>query len=678
MSNNHNSYFFLSVDKNTKNSAVIEALCEFAESEKQQTYVINTPLGDSKYSYSYSECLVVLSPHHKILFIDCGDDSDGAYEFQEDFLEDLGSISDKYQYKGFIGRPRVWREENVYELVLSNEVGSISNLLAETKLIDPMQKKRSELLISLLTGSINDITRVKADIPNNILDRIKQKIQLFDADQTKFIYNEPSSKTVAIQGLSGTGKTELLLHKLKDIYINQVDSRVLFTCHNKILADSLRKRIPDFFDFMKVEKQIEWDRRLWCVHAWGSTNDYTSGAYRYICHKYNIPFYTFSYQMPFSKACQLAIDALSTLDINSIGYAFDYVLIDESQDFPKEFIDLCSRVTLKTVYVAGDIFQSIFDKSIISSISPDYLLSKCYRTDPKTLMFAHGIGMGLFEEKKLRWLQDEEWKACGYSIEKYDNDKTYILKREPLRRFEDIDQSDLHSTQIIRVKSDQENNINDTIMSIIRNIIAENPTVQPDDIGIIFIGSNKAGYDLANTLEYKLAKDFGWQLNKAYESKEKLKNKVFISNQNNVKGLEFPFVICISWYISDLLNERNALYMMLSRSFIQSYLVASDYGDDKLNLIEGGLNWINDNNSLRVTVPSEEEQKGINTSIDYSGDQQSLYDLLNNIFDELNVPPLWREPLTGLIRNINYSQLDHQQIKDLVSKTFSTMMPHTS
>ena len=97
-----------------------------------------------------------------------------------------------------------------------------------------------------------------------------------------------------------------------------------------------------------------------------------------------------------------------------------------------------------------------------------------------------------------------------------------------------------------------------------------------------------------------------------------------------------------------------------------------------INLIEDGLNWINDNNSLRVTVPSEEEQKGINTSIDYSGDQQSLYDLLNNIFDELNVPPLWREPLTGLIRNINYSQLDHQQIKELVSKTFSTMMPHTS
>jgi len=32
----------------------------------------------------------------------------------------------------------------------------------------------------------------------------------------------------------------------------------------------------------------------------------------------------------------------------------------------------------------------------------------------------------------------------------------------------------------------------------------------------------------------------------AYENRKHYKDKIFITNQNNVKGLEFPFVICIS------------------------------------------------------------------------------------------------------------------------------------
>jgi len=119
----------------------------------------------------------------------------------------------------------------------------------------------------LLTGSINDIDRVKADLPKSLLDKIKRKILLFDADQTRFIYQKLDQSIVRIQGLSGTGKTELLLHKLRDIYVNSPKSRIVFTCHNRILADNLERRIPDFFNFMKVEEQIAWKDRLWCISS---------------------------------------------------------------------------------------------------------------------------------------------------------------------------------------------------------------------------------------------------------------------------------------------------------------------------------------------------------------------------------------------------------------------------
>src|SRR5690554_6611875 len=149
---------------------------------------------------------------------------------------------------------------------------------------------------------------------------------------------------------------------------------------------------------MKVEEQIKWDERLWCVNAWGSGFNKNSGVYRFICDFYNIAFLRWSPSISFDYVCQKAIE-----DIKNSGsqeFAFDFMLVDESQDFPVSFFDLCALVTQHTIYIAGDIFQSIFDDKVVSEIQPDFLLSKCYRTDPKTLMFSHALGMGLFESPR--------------------------------------------------------------------------------------------------------------------------------------------------------------------------------------------------------------------------------------------------------------------------------------
>ncbi|MBU5910447.1 UvrD-helicase domain-containing protein, partial [Vibrio cholerae O1] len=61
---------------------------------------------------------------------------------------------------------------------------------------------------------------------------------------------------------------------------------------------------------------------------------------------------------------------------------FDYILIDESQDFNEAFFELCKKVTIKQVYIAGDIFQSIYYYNENTEIVPDFLLNRVYRTDP--------------------------------------------------------------------------------------------------------------------------------------------------------------------------------------------------------------------------------------------------------------------------------------------------------
>lgn len=663
------SFFYLQVDKNDKNHDLIEKISDFAEANKKQIYVVDRPLGDKKYTYNYSNALLLLIPGHKLSFIDFGNDEDEFADYCEDFIEDLGSISDKFKYKEHIGRPRGWRKNLISEIG-ADELDNFENFIATIKLEDSADKRRSELLISLLTGSINNIDKVKLDMPDNALDKIKQKIVLFDGDQTRFIYQNNNKKTVTIQGLSGTGKTELLLHKLKEIYTSNAENRVIFTCHNKILADNLKNRIPEFFDFMKVEEQIKWDSRLWCVHGWGSSHSPNSGAYRYICEFYNLRFYTYSVYMSFEKACQLALDELKTINIKDKGFAFDYMLIDESQDFPKAFFDLCSLVTKNTIYIAGDIFQSIFDDTVISEINPDFLLSKCYRTDPRTLMFAHSLGMGLFETPKLRWLEDDEWKACGYILNK--DKSTYKLTREPLSRFEDLNTNDIDSVEIVKTSAEKNELAVDKTIEIINKIKTEYPTVTPDDIAIIFIDSNKSTYESADKLEILIPRYFGWQVNKAYESKEKIKNTLFVSNKNNVKGLEFPFVVCITKKINDQRSYRNSLYMMLTRSFLRSYLLLSlDLNHELINKLENELNKINKTGALIVTEPSPEEKQKIKTTITYTDSSMSYYDVVHSIFKELGIPKQKHKRIFEALKTIAPDVFDHELLCENITSIAS-------
>ncbi|WMP18482.1 DEAD/DEAH box helicase [Thiothrix lacustris] len=666
------SFFYLQAQKNERNASFLNELELYSSAEKKQIYIIDKPLGDSKYTYNYPDALALLIPNHQIIFINIGSDEKKFDDYIEDFIEDLGSISDKFRYKEVIGRPRSWRTELTKSIKLEDFDGDIQKLLADSRLNTGELKKRCELLISLLTGCINDIEKVKGHVPENILDKIKQKILLFDGDQTRFVYQQPSQKKITIQGLSGTGKTELLLHKLKEIYTDNNESKIIFTCHNKILADNLRSRIPTFFDFMKVEEQIKWEERLWCVNAWGSRFKNNSGTYRYICNFYNINFYSYNPSQTFDIVCKKAIEEIKSIKPKS--YAFDYMLIDESQDFPESFFELCELVTSNAIYIAGDIFQSIFDDTVISEIQPNFLLSKCYRTDPKTLMFAHALGMGLFETPKLRWLEDDEWKACGYLVSKSPDGIQYELSREPLRRFEDLEREEFDSIQIVKTSKELGEDAETKILEIIRNIQAENPTVLADDIGIIFIDDSKNTYLSADKLEISIPREFGWQVNKAYESKEKIKDTLFVSNKNNVKGLEFPFVICVTKRINQLRSYRNALYMMLTRSFLRTYLLIShDSNGELVDKIESGLEKIQQTGKLFVTVPDDDEKREIVTAFNCSEENISFYDFVEKIFDEIDVKKSYRENLFDVVKNITKESFDYENVKEIVEFNYQRM-----
>ena len=104
------SLFFCNIEINESNSNLIELLSQFSEKNSIQTYVINAPLGiDASSQYEFDDAVVVLMPKLKICFVNLGDDQDLFDEFCEDFIEDFGYLSEKYEYPEQLRRPRAWK-----------------------------------------------------------------------------------------------------------------------------------------------------------------------------------------------------------------------------------------------------------------------------------------------------------------------------------------------------------------------------------------------------------------------------------------------------------------------------------------------------------------------------------------------------------------------------------------
>lgn len=170
-------------------------------------------------------------------------------------------------------------------------------------------------------------------------------------------------------------------------------------------------------------------------------------------------------------------------------------------------------------------------------------------------MFSHALGMGLYEEPVLRWLKKAEWDSCGYKYKQIDN--RVELSRDPLRRFEDIPK-DYKSTALHLL--DQQDNGPAKIIDIIKDIRRRHPTLDQGDIAVIFLDTAGYIYDVIQSLKLKVKQELGWDSNISHETKSKQDGKLFISNINNAKGLEFPFVICFAMKLVKIHIPKCSLY----------------------------------------------------------------------------------------------------------------------
>lgn len=652
-----NSRFFSNVEVTEANKMYLEWFENYVDSDAHNSvYIVDHPLG-SKFKYDQpGNVLVVIIPNHKLIFLKIEGCDDTFDDFVDDFCNDIYTLSDRYGYLELINRPKRWRNSLVYENK-SPKPDALQEYIDASQ-IDHSWKRRVNVMFTLLLGCINDINKIGLKDPENLLEKVKHNIVLFDGDQARFIYNTFKKKVVSVQGLSGTGKTELLLHKLKEVYLENNESKIFFTCHNKVLASTLQQRVLTFFNFMNVNKQIEWNKRLWVNHAWGSKNNPNSGLYSFLCKFYNLPFIQYSASVSYETLFNQIWTHISTIPQEQFEYALDYIFIDERQDFPDVMIKVCEKVARKNVYWAGDIYQDIFETRKDSEIKVDVVLNRCYRTDPRTLMFAHALGMGLFDSTKLDWQDEKGWNDLGYQIECV-NEKTgeVHLSREPIDRFQEVQDNDINSVEIYKTTSSQR------VIEIIKNLQKIYSTITPDDVCLIVMGSGHEVFNYIEKLAAYISAEIGWMVNRAVESKERVPNQMYITNTNNVKGLEFPFVICVGDEIKPSYRDRNTYYTMLTRSFLQTYLLLNKIDNLESNI--RGLDIINKKGYIETIKPTPSEAETMRKNkIVYNETRSLPFDqFLEEIFKEMRIfDDTKKTALKTALVSTNFNKFDRELV----------------
>ena len=191
----------------------------------------------------------------------------------------------------------------------------------------------------------------------------------------------------------------------------------------------------------------------------------------------------------------------------------------------------------------------------------------------------------------------------------------------------------------------------------------------------MFLENYNVNYELANELQIAIEDKFEWSVNIGYESKVKRKGTVFVSNRNNVKGLEFPFVICVMQSKLDRdLQNRNSIYMMLTRSFITSYFILPN-DEENIDKMKQGVDFVNKNGYLHVKEPDlRQREKLYNTVINRSNVFKSQHDIVEEIMDRIKIEKTYRNKIHKIIQDAFSDEFDREKLYDIIRMNYSCMI----
>lgn len=267
-------------------------------------------------------------------------------------------------------------------------------------------------------GNVSEGTKAYA------IEQMSSLIEKYDTRQMEAILSD----TIGIQrirGMAGSGKTIVLARKAVELHTAHPDWDIVVTYSTRTLKDQLISLISRFYAAKNDGAKYN-DTKLKVMQSWGSAR--SKGVYYEVCLRHGIEpmnvteakgkFRT--QEGLFSKVCG---DLLSS--VQNFHKMYDCILIDEAQDFDKNYLQLCLKIldSNKRLVYAYDELQALNEETMPSpeqifgcAINHDTPLTVCYRNQGRAIVTAHAIGMGLYRKDGLLQLPGSSsvWEAIGY------------------------------------------------------------------------------------------------------------------------------------------------------------------------------------------------------------------------------------------------------------------------
>ncbi len=297
-----------------------------------------------------------------------------------------------------------------------------------------------------------------------------------------------------IRGMAGSGKTIVLARKAAELHTAHPDWDIVVTYSTRSLKGQLENLIGRFYA-NKNEGAKYNNKKLKIMQAWGSSNSH--GVYYETCLMHGVsPLSLNDAKAKYGRNTNLfsAICGNLLKEISDFKKLYDCILIDEAQDFDKNFLQLCTKIIgpeNRLVY-AYDELQALNEEQMPSpeeifghGIENDTPLIVCYRNQGPVIVTAHAIGMGLYRKEGLVQLpgSSDVWTAIGYISDKpicEGEEATLYRTKDTSPDFLNVDKNDI--IKVSRFGDAKE--MFDELFAIIFNDITKEQ-LTPKDIMII-------------------------------------------------------------------------------------------------------------------------------------------------------------------------------------------------
>ncbi|KKL45284.1 hypothetical protein LCGC14_2357220, partial [marine sediment metagenome] len=481
----------------------------------------------------------------------------------------------------------------------------------------------------------------------NIVNSLEKEIALFDKQQRVF-FSKPINGPMRIRGLAGSGKTIILTMKAALLHLANPEAEIVYTFWTKSLYQQIKQWITNFYGQYSNGRKPNWEK-LQVLHGWGSKQK--DGFYRNTCISNRITPLSFydvkDYSYPFDEACKRLLKNIN------LTPKYDYILIDEGQDFPASFIQICNFLSKENKFVlAYDDQQSIFQSKAPNpgdifgfdenqkpkrNFMVDLILHKVYRNPREVLICAHALGFGIYGEI-VQVIEDMAyWEDIGYVVKEGAPISNSLIKVErPEKNSLSFISSNYKPEEIIRVEVCE--NLDQEIKRLVHLIKEDinNEKLDPDDILVIAVNDFTARLVLQKVSE--ALENENILCNDIHSDPLNImnffiKDRVTLSTIHKAKGNEAfsVYIICVDILFQNTnLTKRNKLFTGITRSKAWVTLMGEgEYAEKCRKEIEEALKNFP---TLTFKYPDEEEIKRIKRELSFdSAQKMKMYRLMEEL-----------------------------------------------